>query len=220
MAIRRRLLAAAAPAEPPLPAGYKRIEWLESQGAQIVYFTGSNKLNQDSRVAIRFLVHSLTGTVNNIFGARTSTTSNCFCASIAASGNLQALYGSNGAGGTGGGDKTSTVITGPLCETEHIYDFDLNKNELFIDGVSYGTKNAQTFQTPVASRIFCIRGNGASNLYYGSIRVYSYKEWENGTQVVDAVPAIRTSDNVPGLFDRIGERFATNSGSGSFIIPT
>lgn len=50
-----------------------------------------------------------------------------------------------------------------------------------------------------------------------SIKLYSYKIWDNDVLVRDLVPAKRKSDSVLGMFDKVNSVFYTNAGTGSFI---
>lgn len=48
------------------------------------------------------------------------------------------------------------------------------------------------------------------------IRIYYVQIWQNDVLVRDMIPAIRTTDNVVGMWDRVNWKFYENKGSGSF----
>lgn len=206
MLLRRRLLAGSSPAQPVLPDDYQRLEYLESDGTQILTTTpGDHKLNQDSRVWIRF---AKTGSVTDgpqLFGCRRNTSANGFYGQISAAGRIYVGY----AGGS--------MSTGVDAELNRIYDLDFNKNTVSLDGVLKNTTTYETFTTPANGRLFGIRGNTSTALYCGSLRVYRYKEWADGTLIADLYPARRLSDDVLGMYDIVNNRFATNQGTGTFI---
>lgn len=60
--------------------------------------------------------------------------------------------------------------------------------------------------------LFSAGGNNRT----GDYRFYYAKFFENGEIALDLVPAIRNSDNEPGMYDLVNKVFYTNSGSGSF----
>lgn len=54
--------------------------------------------------------------------------------------------------------------------------------------------------------------------YSGQLKgkIYQFKLWDNGTLVRDFYPALRKSDNKPGMYDRITKQFFVNQGTGEF----
>ena len=56
--------------------------------------------------------------------------------------------------------------------------------------------------------------NGSSGNISG--RVYSFKIYNGNLLIRDFVPAVRNSDNKPGLYDEVNDVFYTNSGTGEF----
>lgn len=50
----------------------------------------------------------------------------------------------------------------------------------------------------------------------GGMKLYSFKLYDNNTLVRNFVPAVRNSDNKPGLYDEVNDVFYTNSGTGEF----
>ena len=57
--------------------------------------------------------------------------------------------------------------------------------------------------------------NGNLNAY-AKMKLYVCKMYEGNTLTRNFVPCYRKSDNVIGLYDLVGEKFYTNSGSGTF----
>ena len=57
-------------------------------------------------------------------------------------------------------------------------------------------------------------GSGTDRPFIGQI--YDIKIWQGSTLVRDYVPCIRNADNVVGFYDKVENKFYTNSGTGSF----
>ena len=64
---------------------------------------------------------------------------------------------------------------------------------------------------------FAARGNGA--IQYNCKRARHYYSYfkENNVTIREFIPALRLSDNKPGLYDTINNQFHTNSGSSEFL---
>ncbi|MGM9849805.1 MAG: immunoglobulin-like domain-containing protein [Bacilli bacterium] len=58
-----------------------------------------------------------------------------------------------------------------------------------------------------------VRNGGSGNI---SGRIYSLKIYNGDLLIRDFVPAVRNSDNKPGLYDEVNDVFYTNSGTGEF----
>lgn len=57
-------------------------------------------------------------------------------------------------------------------------------------------------------------GSGTDRPFTGQI--YDIKIWQGSTLVRDMVPCLRNADNVIGFYDKVENKFYTNSGTGSF----
>lgn len=63
-------------------------------------------------------------------------------------------------------------------------------------------------------------GNNSAALLNKGAKIYSLTFKENGSVAANFVPCIRKADGVPGMYDTVSETFYTNSGTGSFIVPS
>ena len=188
-----------------IPSEYHRVEYLESSGTQsILAISQSQKMTQDSRVVIKFAQTEAGINVSNyLFGSRKSTSENGFYVQISATGTVMQGYGTN------------ISTTGKITDAE-IHTIDCDKNKIYLDDVLLNTAESVTFTTPANGRVFAIRGNNSSSMYYGYYKVYEYKEYANGTLVSHLIPCVRVSDGVLGMYDLVGSRFPVNEGSGTF----
>ena len=61
-------------------------------------------------------------------------------------------------------------------------------------------------------------GNHTSSGYsqLSTVKIYSFKLWDNGVLKRNLVPVSRKSDNVLGMYDTVNNVFYTNSGTGTF----
>ena len=58
---------------------------------------------------------------------------------------------------------------------------------------------------------------GIPNLYKG--KVYSIKVSKHNTMLANYIPCVRKSDSKPGMYDIVSKTFYTNAGTGEFIVP-
>lgn len=84
-------------------------------------------------------------------------------------------------------------------------------------------------QTPLVDtndrEVFIFAGNNpdstnSSNTpkYYSKIKLYDLKISDNTEEIRHFVPAYKKDDDIPGLFDLVGQEFYTNNGKGGFRI--
>ena len=89
----------------------------------------------------------------------------------------------------------------------------LQGNTVYANGVSLGTITRRAGTLDFALFGYRDANRGATLLFTGSI--YKCIIWDNGVPVRDLYPALRKSDNKPGMYDRITKQFFVNQGSGS-----
>ncbi len=164
-----------------LPAGYTKLEYLESNGAQ--YIDTGFIPNQDTRVVIDF--ESLTTADSAIFGARTAYKKNDYTFWISTGQWLTNYY-------TG-----STYIANPPVGGRMLVD--KNKNVTTINGV-VTTNTYGVFQAPVAMTICTKNENGTLDDRYAKLKIYSCRIYDNGELVRDYIPAMNASGEA-GLYD-------------------
>ncbi len=164
-----------------LPAGYTKLEYLESDGTQ--YIDTGFIPNQDTRVVIDF--ESLTTADSAIFGARTAYKKNDYTFWISTGQWLTNYY-------TG-----STYIANPPVGGRMLVD--KNKNVTTINGV-VTTNTYGVFQAPVAMTICTKNENGTLDDRYAKLKIYSCRIYDNGVLVRDYIPAMNASGEA-GLYD-------------------
>lgn len=184
-----------------LPIGYRELEYLESSGTQYID-TGVIPVS-DYEYFVSFELKAFTKpNIALSFVFASYAVSNRY--------NIQArenqFYFQTGAG-------NSIIVQAELNKR---YDFKANDNKYIINGTSYQTGTS-----------FVSGGNGRSfQIFYDSrygsntqaiMKLFSSWIYNNGAKVRNFIPAERTSDSKPGLYDTINDVFYVNQGTGEFI---
>jgi hypothetical protein len=94
-------------------------------------------------------------------------------------------------------------------------EFSLDKNEVYRDGSLVHTFTASSNKS--SNTITLYRKNGSTS-DTGNIQIAEFRFYENNELVMELIPCYRLSDSVAGFWDRVGERFLTNAGSGTFAV--
>lgn len=165
-----------------LPAGYTKVEYLESDGNS--YIDTGFKPNQDTRVVMDFQLTDTSATAAAIFGGRSSYTVQDF-----------SFWFYNGGWLTNFG----TISTSIQSDVTGRYVVDKNKLETKINGKSVNSITA-AFQSPVNLFIFAVNEEPTIDERLGKMRLYSCKIYDNGTLVRDFTPAMNASGEA-GLYD-------------------
>lgn len=189
-----------------LPSGYTQVGYIESSGTQ--YIDTGFQPNQDTRLVLDFQLLSTSSADSShpfIFGARKSSSANCFVMFLLNSSNKFGIY-------YGATTETQYFTTAISYSDRNTIDF--NKNTV-TSGSETLTFTAQTYSTPGSLYLFACNNNG-SVFRLSSTRIYSCKIYDNGTLVRDLWPC-KNSSGTLGLYDLVNSTFYTNVGTGSFI---
>lgn len=182
--------------------GYQQVEYIESTGTQ--YIATDYIPNNNTRTVCDFQI--VTPSATFIFGVR-KTTSTLAWTLNQSSGSSPVWYTSyNNSGNTN---------LGKLDTQRHVID--KNKNEIYIDGVLKRTFTEEDFTCEKPLSIFACNFNSVAGYGCSSIKLFSFKIYDNDVLVRDYIPCYRKSDNVAGLYDLVNETFLENAGSDSFI---
>ena len=83
-----------------------------------------------------------------------------------------------------------------------------------------GTTSVNLSGAPASSSIpiylFAVNRSGEGAVNQASIKLYSARIYKNNSLAREFIPCYRKSDNVVGLYDRVGETFYVNAGTGVF----
>lgn len=186
-----------------VPAGYTRLEWLQSTVGGNQYCNMGRKLNQGSRIVLTFSCVDLTHTeAQFICGGRDTSSKKCKTLQLSASNQVCAGY------------NTASAVTGVWISDYLPHTVDYDANNIYLDGTLIKTFTAGTFETPKNGLIFAISANGTTTIFYGECRIYRLKVYESGSLVADYVPVVRdtpaSSGRYEGMYDLIAGVFHGN----------
>lgn len=188
-----------------LPKGYYPVEYIEGTGSQ--YIDTGYIPNGDTRVKTHFYVTSEHTNSQTFFGARqTGAGSNVFAVWGAIS-NHVLRWGYN---------KTATDLT--EISYKNNWEIDFNKNNFKANSIRSSLSKATYTVSGKTLYIFALNQGTFNSDQIARMKLYYMKIYDNGNLVRDLIPAVRISDNVSGVYDKITEKFYTNIGSGNFVV--
>lgn len=188
-----------------LPKGYYPVEYIEGTGSQ--YIDTGYIPTGDTRVKTHFYVTSEHTNSQTFFGARqTGAGSNIFAVwGEISSKVLRWDY-----------NKTATNLNG--ISYKNNWEIDFNKNDFKANSIQSSLSKATYTVSGKSLYIFALNQGTFNSDQIARMKLYYMKIYDNGNLVRDLIPAVRISDNVSGVYDRITENFYTNIGSGNFIV--
>lgn len=196
---------------PPPPPEYTDLQYIESTGTQ--YIDTGYKPNNNSYLSVDF--QSTQGTIGYNWLAYVrwggSPTYDGWGVYDGSSGNyrLSLQMGNYNNNNRDLGPNTSAWL--------------LTRHEAVIDGPAFTGKigtynttfNAETFQSTYDFLLFAFNNQGGIGA--GKMKLYGCVIRENGVDVMNLVPKLRTADSKPGLYDTVNDVFYTNDGTGEFL---
>lgn len=187
-----------------LPQGYQEVEYIETTGTQ--YIDTGFIANQDTRFVLK--IKYIAG--NFIFGSDGDSTGRLNAVGLNKSTSRDTFRWHY--------DSQKLKDNGDFVYGT-IYDIDINKNIMYLDGELIATFNYVNFSTPSSVVISGINRDNTVNMasYGSSIAIYKFQIYDNGTLIRDFIPCYRYSDGEIGLYDVINDVFYTNQGEGTFV---
>ena len=192
----------AASAEPDVPIGYEKLEYIESSGTQ--YVDTGVKPTQGTRVVMDVQCLRNVGDNMWLYCGRDGTRVNAFGAFWV---NDRAAFG-----GTYGDKQEYYVHRGEVTERLSI---DHNMGVLEISGDSHDF-GAATFSSSSDIALLA-RNTGGVVDAFAVARLYSCQVSSDSVMQRNLVPARRQQDSAVGLYDTVTGTFYGNSGTGEFV---
>lgn len=179
-----------------LPDDYIQLEYIQSNGNQRINSELIMKVS--IKIDCKFQTTNVGGNV--LYG--TSTSNN----------ELTAWGGSSGYYWRFGKIASSPTPNYTPTNINHVVQ---DKNGIIINNVKQSTYSGSfTFTN---SELIYIFGHPKQTSYgNASMKLYSFKMYDNDILVRNFIPSKRKSDNVIGMYDMVSMQFFTNSGTGSF----
>ena len=186
---------------------YTALEYIETNGSQ--YIDTGYIPNEKTKFDITFAANSANAGIDcPLFGVRASDYSNSY------------LFWCHAEGFSGG---ASQIIFNGTKSNVGYFTVD-KKYNIVIQNGSYSINGTTSSFTSVSAGtpnknliLFGLSNGGNIDGRKFAGRLYAFKIWDNGTLVRDFVPCVRNSDGVVGLYDKVGGKLYTNSGTGSFV---
>lgn len=181
-----------------LPSGYKRVEYIESNGSQ--YINTEFKPNQDTKVYCNVNWVPKSSGSSYLFGAETSSKVSSFL-----------IAGYNGRWRLGYNTSESYFSEENFLQPVDVL---VDKNSATINSEETVSVNYSTFST--AYPIFIFATNRGGNPYgkHGG-KLYFFKIYDNNNLIRDFIPVI-SSSNIYGLYDLVNNKFYTSASSTPF----
>lgn len=187
-----------------LPAEYQELSYIESTGTQ--WIDTGIKTGTNIKIDFEYEATAFNGsTFCAPMSARVSNLSN----SISYGFNYLDTYAS-----FGNNAEMQIIPTVSLGEKYHIVQ---DKTALYTNDVKTPYKSGQTttFTTLLNLYLFARNNKGSVGNYFWG-KIYYAKIWDNNNLVRNFIPCFRKSDNAVGMYDTVGGKFYTNSGTGTF----
>lgn len=171
------------------PAGYERLEYLESDGHQSL---GTKKANQDTRIVCKFQIPEHYSDTNYVFGGRRSSSAKALAFSATTTRFFYVNY------------INANYQIAP--EDTAIHVIDINKNNFYLDGELKYTATLSTFESNYAVYLFCTKRYDDA-FTYGHCRIYAFQFYNDGVLEYDLIPVRRVSDGALGMYNKVTDTF-------------
>lgn len=193
-----------------LPAGYKELEYIQSNGLQ--YIDTGVQPKTTLKFAMDFAVDSLSSKVVSFFGWRkkAGTTYVQFRGIENNTNTFRVIYGGNST-------SNATAIDSSLSVGRHALELDCQNKTLVWDGKSSSFKinGTPSFSTTYNIVLFASNNEGTVG-EYSSMKLYKTQIWDAGNPIRDFVPCTDPSGKA-GLYDLVSQAFYTNKRVSAFI---
>ena len=188
----------------PLPSGYTKLAYIQSSGKQYI----NTRFNPTgaTKVVCDFQMINQGTEQQGIFGSRPGDSGRFTVFTGYGTSDLQVDY--NTAQSLA---SVSETIDGLNVNSRITIEV---SNRLIINGNTVKTVSAVSFTSSYNLYIFANNNKGSAQIP-GSMKLYSFKVYDNGTLVRDFIPCINASGEV-GLYDLVWKQFYGNAGSGAF----
>lgn len=188
-----------------LPSEYQQVEYIQSSGTQVI--NTNVVMNQDTKIEVVEQIIDLTAGQASypVFGSR----------NIPIDKNKLGYWVSNTYTVA---YNFGTVDTGFLSTTnaQLKHKITIDKENFTFNDITFTNTNNSDFETTEPGYILAMNQTNAPLNRGVSLKLYSFKIWNNNILQRDFIPCYRISDNVIGLYDLVGNQFYTNVGTGSF----
>lgn len=193
-----------------LPSDYVELEYLESTGTQ--YIDTGEYLNENFGIEVDFQSNKEVGsTFQSIFGAQRDSIA--FRLSCIIIGNNTAVRFV--ATGTNCIDTDILFDNVDDANKRHRYGFNAYSLKVYLDNKEASFQKTGSMVTYHSVYVLA-RNNGSTTTNFAIGKLYGVKCWLKESVIHNLIPALRKSDNKPGMYDLVTGQFFVNQGTGEF----
>ena len=191
-----------------LPAGYTRLEYVQSSGSQYVNTGVSSGTNITAEICWKSLMNAQNAS-KFVFGARKAWQQSM-------------LYVSHQCRNDGASDSGIRYAWGANAYSTQTFPSDFASQRLSASEAMMGTNRvwtppSATFANTYPMYVFTLNNAGSPSTAYASIQLQWLRICDNGEEVRMFVPARRNSDSVAGLYDQVTSNFYPSASSTALI---
>ena len=189
---------------------YTELEYIESTGSQFIGIDYIPK-TLHTKYELGFMRTGTSGYWNPIINSEEDVRFGIMCT---IDGNNSSNYGQFHIGPAGSGFKS---VQFPIS-SDIKYDIIADKTGISLNGTKYSVSGVGDatgqWSTYINHRL---KTSTTFSPEYSIGRWYYLKVYEDDGLIKDYIPARRKSDNVLGMYEKLGDKFYINSGTGNFI---
>lgn len=196
-----------------IPLEYTQIDYAIKKGTAGVqgkFDTGIKPTVDDVKIEIKVKI----GDEAQASGQTTVGSFYACQARATASGDITGISGSSASGSINGMQSGQSVASGIVRVKDHIdlisYEYKNGNHSIYVKDLTTNTEDTQTgtytFSAPTKN-LYIFGNTTTTNNLNNNNALYYCKIWVSGSLAFDAVPVIRNSDNVVGLYDKVSQTF-------------
>lgn len=186
----------------PLPNGYKRLEYIQTNGSQ--YINTGYIPTKNTKIEMEF--YNLAKSLNAVFGARTSANVNDFDLFASLYNLNEFIFDTSG---------VRKIISQKALRNQKI---SAQVDKITINDITTST-GVENLNCEYPLYLFSVNTAGSFYTNCALCKLYYFKIYENNVLQKDMIPCVRTNDNKAGLYDLISGVFYVDENGGNFIAP-
>lgn len=193
-----------------LPAGYYRLDYIESTGTQWID-TGRIIQSDTERIVIDF-EYTAAHDANSLFGSQGNNTG--------VSGNYSLIAYSTNPNFYAGGSRAITPALTTALNTRYKLDVEANSNGTLTDTWNSTTTLSRSYTTGLnhTYSVYLFANNVAGSVsQICSMKLYGFELYDGSVLVRNMVPCFSSVDGEVGLYDKVNGVFYGNDGTGDFV---
>ena len=209
-----------------IPAGYRRVEYLQSTGKQ--YVDTGFFVNGRMKIEVDFAFESTSPVQQRVFGSQINRIDDGNALSVTLYINGRGKYAWSCKDGVGQYCSTEVAATQERkrfvvdgsAEMVLLTDVATGSQQYFVDTFS-SASHASVTKWPVM--IFANKKTSESSGSpmigeYGRMKLYSFKISEDGSDIRSFIPCVRNEDGCAGLYEKITGQFFMDANGGTFVV--